>query len=84
MKEGEVQKLLIFRVLASKAKIHGQYEGLSQCDPKAAYTSPLYSARPAGCVTTSHNVSQRDDLPVCSTLMTSAPSTVQGLQDVSQ
>ena len=30
MKEGVVQKLLIFRVLASKAKIHGQYGGRSQ------------------------------------------------------
>ena len=36
MKEGEVQKELIFRDLASKAKIQGQYWGLSQCDPKAA------------------------------------------------
>lgn len=36
MKEGEVQKLLIFRVLASKAKIQGQYAGLSQWDPNAA------------------------------------------------
>ena len=36
MKEGVVQKELIFRLLASKAKIHGQYGGLSQCDPKAA------------------------------------------------
>lgn len=30
MKEGVVQKLLIFRVLASNAKIHGQYRGRSQ------------------------------------------------------
>jgi len=52
MKEGVVQKVLIFRVLASKAKIHGQDGGLSQWEPKAAYTKPLYSARPAGYIET--------------------------------
>ena len=36
MKEGVVQKLLIFRVSVLKANSHGQYGGRSQWDPKAA------------------------------------------------
>ena len=47
IKEGVVQKVLIFRDWASNAKIQGQYSGLSQWEPNAAYTRPLYRARPA-------------------------------------
>ena len=47
MNEGVVQKVRIFRDWVSNAKIQGQYSGLSQWEPNAAYTRPLYRARPA-------------------------------------